>query len=79
MDSSRGYHSEWGNTFTKELTWYSLKYKWLLAHKLRIPKIQFAKQMKLKKKTDHSVVTSNHLRRGEQNTHGRSYRDNVRS
>ena len=31
--------------------------------------------MKLKNKEDHSVDTSIHLRRGEQNTHGRSYRD----
>jgi hypothetical protein len=32
---------------------YSLK--WILAQKLRIPKIQFAKHMKLKKKEDQSV------------------------
>jgi hypothetical protein len=34
------------------------------AQKLRIPKIQFAKHMKLKKKEDQSVVTSILLRRG---------------
>jgi hypothetical protein len=28
---------------------------WILAQKLRIPKIQFAKHMKLKKKEDQSV------------------------
>jgi hypothetical protein len=33
--------------------------------------------MKLKKKEDHSADTSIHLRRREQNTHGRSYRDKV--
>ena len=44
--------------------------------KLRIPKIQFTKDMKLKKE-DHSVNISIHLRRREQNTHGRSYRDKV--
>ena len=31
--------------------------KWILAQKLRIPKIQFAKHMKLKKKEDQSVDT----------------------
>jgi hypothetical protein len=44
------------------------------AQKLGIPKIQFTNHMKLKKKEDHSVDTSIHLRRGEQNTHGRSYK-----
>jgi hypothetical protein len=34
------------------------------AQKLRIPKIQFAKHMKLKEKEDHSVDTSILLRRG---------------
>ena len=39
---------------------------------------QFKKyHMKLKKKEDYSVDTSIHLRRGEQNTHRRSYRDEV--
>jgi hypothetical protein len=37
---------------------------WILAQKLRIPKIQFAKHMKLKKKEDQSVDTSFLLRRG---------------
>jgi hypothetical protein len=36
--------------------------KWILAQKLRIPKIQFAKHMNLKKKEDHSVDTSSLLR-----------------
>jgi hypothetical protein len=31
--------------------------KWILAQKLRIPKIKFAKHMKLKKKEDQSVDT----------------------
>jgi hypothetical protein len=38
------------------------------AQKLRIPKIQFTNHIKLKKKEDHSVDTSIHFRRGEQNT-----------
>jgi hypothetical protein len=42
--------------------------------KLRIPKIQFAKHMKHKKKEDQSVDTKFLLRMGEQNTHGRSYK-----
>jgi hypothetical protein len=37
---------------------------WILAQKLRIPKIQFAKLMKLKKKEDESVDTLFLLRRG---------------
>ena len=77
MNGSGGYHPVWGNPITNELTWYALTDKWMLAQKLRLPKIQFAKHMKLKKKEDQSVVTSILLRMGEQNTHGRSYRDKV--
>jgi hypothetical protein len=47
------------------------------AQKLGIPKIQFTNNVKLKKKEDHSVDTSIHLRKGEQNTQGRNYRDKV--
>ena len=57
MDAFGGYHPEWGNPITKEHTWYALTDKWILAQKLRIPKIQFAKHMKLKKKEDQSVDT----------------------
>jgi hypothetical protein len=64
MDGSGRYHPEWGNPITKEHTWYALTDKWILAQKLRIPKIQFAKHMKLKKKEDQSVNTSILLRRG---------------
>jgi hypothetical protein len=38
--------------------------KWVLAQKLRIPKIKFANLMKLKKKEDQSVDTLILLRRG---------------
>ena len=55
MDGSGGYHLEWGNPITKEHTWFALTDKWILAQKLRILKIQFAKHMKLKKKEDQSV------------------------
>jgi hypothetical protein len=58
MDGSGGYHSEWGNPVTKKHTWYVLTDKWILTQKLRLPKIQFAKHMKLKKKEDQSVDTS---------------------
>jgi hypothetical protein len=44
--------------------WFSPRELWILALKLRIPKIQFAKHMKLKKKEDQSVDTSILLRRG---------------
>jgi hypothetical protein len=37
---------------------------WILVQKLRIPKIQFVKHMKLKKKKDKSVDTSILLRKG---------------
>ena len=57
MDASGGYHPEWGNPILKEHTWYALTDKWILAQKLRIPKIQFAKLMK-QKKEDLSVDTS---------------------
>jgi len=58
MDVSEGYHPEWGNPIIKEVTCYALTDKWLLAQKLRIPKIQFAKHKKLKKKEDQCVDTS---------------------
>jgi hypothetical protein len=64
MDKSGGYHPEWGNPITNEHTWYALTDKQLLAQKLRIPKIQFATHMKLKKKEDQSVDTSFLLRMG---------------
>jgi hypothetical protein len=38
--------------------------KWILTQKLRLPKIQFAKHMKLKEKEDQSVYTSFLLRMG---------------
>jgi hypothetical protein len=43
----------------------------------RIPKIQLTKYMKFTKKEEQSVDTLILLRRGKQNTHGRSYRDKV--
>jgi hypothetical protein len=64
MDVSGGYHPEWGNPITKEHTWYTLTDKWIVVQKLRLPKIQFAKHMKHKKKEDQSMDTSFFLRMG---------------
>ena len=57
-----GYHPKWGNPITKEHIWYALTDKW--AQKLRKPKIQFLKPMKLNNKEDQSLDTSILLRRG---------------
>jgi hypothetical protein len=43
---------------------YVLTDKWILAQKTRIPNIQFAKHMKLKKNEDQSVDTSPFLELG---------------
>jgi hypothetical protein len=48
-------HPKCGNPITKELVVYALTDKWILGQKLRTPKIQFAKHMKLKKKEDKIV------------------------
>ena len=64
MDGPGGHHPEWGNPITKELTWYVLTDKWILAQKHRIPKIRFAKHKKIKKKEDQSVDTLPLLRIG---------------
>ena len=64
MVGSGGYHLERDNLITKENTGYVLTDKWILAQKLRIPKIQFAKHLKLKKKEDQSVDTLILLCRG---------------
>ena len=63
MNGSGWYHLEWGNPVTKEHTWYALADQWVLAKKLRLPKVQFAKHMKLKYQ-DQSVETSPLLRTG---------------
>ena len=64
MDLSVGYRPEWGNPITKEVTWYALTDKWILAQKHRISKIQFAKHKKIKKKEVQSVDPSFLLRVG---------------
>ena len=64
MDGPGGHHPEWGNTITKEFTQYVLTDKWILAQKLRIPKIQFAKHKKINKWEVQCVDTSFLLRIG---------------
>ena len=64
MDGTRKYHAECGKPIRKELTWYALTDKWILAQILRIPKIKFIDHMKLKKKEDQFVGNSVLLRRG---------------
>jgi hypothetical protein len=78
MDGTRKYHPELGNPITNEHTWYHgiLTDKWILAQKLRILKIKFTEQMKLKRrKTKYGYPSPSS--KGEQNTHGRRYRDKV--
>ena len=62
MDGTRKY-PERGNPITKEYICYVLADEWILAPNLRIPKIQLADHMKLKKKEDQSVDTLILLRR----------------
>ena len=64
MDGSGGCHPEWGIPITKEVTWYVVTDKWILAKNLRIPKIQIAKHKKIKKREDQSVDTLSLLRMG---------------
>ena len=58
MYISGGHHSEWGNPNTNEVIWYALTDKWILTQIPKIPKIQFAKHKKIKKKEDPWVDTS---------------------
>ena len=44
--------------------WHAFTNKWILAQKIRIPKVQFTDHMKLKKKEEQSMDTSVLLRRG---------------
>ena len=64
MDVSGGYHPYLGTPITKEVIRYTLTEKWILAQKLRIPKIQFTKHKKIKKKEDQYLDTSFLLRIG---------------
>ena len=51
-------------TQSQKNTLYALTDKWILSQKLRIPKIQLAKHMKLKNTEDQSVDTSLLLKMG---------------
>jgi len=77
MDGAWKYYSEWGNTATKEHIWYALTIKWILAQKLRIPKIQSTDHKKLKKKEDLIMDVLDLLRKENKNTHRRKHRDEV--
>ena len=48
----------------KPFVWHVLTVKWILAQKLRIPKILFTDYRKLKKKEDQNIGASVLLRRG---------------
>jgi hypothetical protein len=49
MNRTRKYHPEWSNPTAKEHTWCALTYKWILAQKLQITRMQFTDHMKLNK------------------------------
>jgi hypothetical protein len=76
MDGSGGYHTKWCNPITKEHTWYALTDKWILAQKLRVSKIQFAKHMKLRRRKWCILWT---FLEGVTKTLGRSYKDKFQS
>jgi hypothetical protein len=65
MDEIRKYHPEGTNPITKEHTRFALTDKWILAEKLRIPKIQFTHYLKLKKKENQCVDAPVLHRRGD--------------
>ena len=69
MVRTRKYHLEWGNPIAKELTWYALTDKWILAQKLQIIKIEFTDHMKLKKREDQCMGTLVLLRRRTKYSH----------
>jgi len=50
MEWTRKYHPEWGNSIIENPTWHALTDRWILAQKLKWPKIQSMYHMKLKKK-----------------------------
>ena len=64
MDGTLKYHSELGNSVTKEHTLCALTYKWIVAQKFRIPQIQFTDTTEPKKNEDQSVDASVLLKRG---------------
>jgi hypothetical protein len=64
MDGTLKYHPEWGNTISKEHSWYVLTDKLILGKKLKILMIQLTDHMELKKKKDQSVDDSVLLRKG---------------
>jgi len=49
MEWTRKYHPEWGYSITEKHTWYALIDKWILAKKLKLPKMQSTDHRKLRK------------------------------
>ena len=78
MDGTRKYYPKWSNPTTKEHTRYALTDKWILVQNLRIPKVQFAKHMKLKKKEDQIVENLILLRRGNKHSWKEIQRQSVK-
>jgi hypothetical protein len=69
---------KWDNPTPKEQTWYVLSDKWILAQKLSIPKIELQNIWNSRiRKTKMWIVWS--FLEGEQNSHGRNYRDKVQN
>jgi hypothetical protein len=56
--------SEVTQSITKEVIRYVLTDKWILAQKLRIPKIQFAKPMKIKWRKTNAWILRSSLEEG---------------
>ena len=74
LGGTRKYYPKCGNPTTKEHTWFALTDKWILAQKLRIPKIEFTNHRKLKKMGEKVGVLQSFVE-GEQNTHRGKYVD----
>jgi hypothetical protein len=70
MNGSRKYHPEWGNSVTKEHTWYVLSNKWVLVKVHGTPMVQLTDHMKLKRMKDQRLDASVLLRRENKKIQG---------
>ena len=77
MDGTRKYHSKWGYPITKERIWYALTDKWILAQKLRIPKIQFPHHMKSRRRKTKVWVLQSFLEGGTKYSREQIWRQSV--
>ena len=64
MDVSGGYHPEWGKPVTKEVTWYALTDKWILAQKLRILKYNLQNTRKSRRRKTNMWILHSSLEYG---------------